>query len=152
MSEVMRFVETSKPIDLSDWYWTDRKLMAAINDLINKAVTEGLNQLFAEHPPRLSLPIRWTRGDGGYGKPVTDPATIYLHLPLDEKRDGEHNWEISLAEMIADAFWSEYEIPRDTETYEPSEQALALAKRLRVLADSLECGPPDWHKAERQIP
>jgi hypothetical protein len=148
MSEKMRWVPTSKPVEVNFWYWRDEEEFGAvIGEAIRKAVADSLAKLLRENPPELSLPIHWASvdSDGTYGPPVKDPATIYLHLPFDENNDSEHVYEISLAAMIADAFWGEHEFEQwDTDQYEPTEQAFALAGRLRELADLIERGPDDW--------
>jgi hypothetical protein len=146
MTNDMRWLPTSAPIDLSEWTWCNPyrdapELVKVIDAAIGKAVAETLTSVLKEHPPQLSLPIG---GDGYYG-PVNDPATIYLHLPFDKTSDGEHVYQVPLAEVIAFEFWSEHVWEDwETEKYEPSEGARALAVRLRELADLLERGPDNW--------
>jgi hypothetical protein len=150
----MRWVPTSKPIDLSEWTWCNPscdapELVKVIDAAIGKAATETLTNELKEHPPTLTLPIkRASRAEERpdlYGEPVKDPATIHLRLPFDKMQDGEHVYEISLAEVIPDEFWSEHGFEEwDTPTYQPSAGARAFAARLRELADLVERGPDDW--------
>lgn len=150
MSEDMTFVPTSAPLDLSEWEFSftdrDSELGKLINAAMRKELATALDDVLTEYPPCLSLPISWApNGDGFSGSAVEDPATIYLGLPFDKRTDCEHLYAISLERLIESAFWGEHEIEEwETESYEPTENALAFARRLRELADLVERGPDDW--------
>jgi hypothetical protein len=86
------------------------------------------------------------------GRPVKDPATLYLHLPFDgEEPDSQCVWAVSLADVIRYEHWAGGDNHPD-DPYETTEGAMALAKRLRELADHLEHGPPNWKQMIKEGP
>jgi hypothetical protein len=132
MPNNMRMVEDSAEINLERLgFEIDTE---AFSDLVAKAVTSAVADALFEDPPRLSVYPS--------SPPISDPATFYLNLPFDVKNDGECRWQISLADVLGyhylepDGNW-------DSDHYEPRPEALALAARLRELADWLEHGPPE---------
>lgn len=96
-----------------------------IKDLVNKQ----LEELFEDEPPWLHVMSGGSFRNPSDYEAFTDPATFVLSLPNDI------SWHVSLVDIIADSFVSEGEIER-------VDEAKALAKRLREIADMLD-GPPD---------
>ncbi len=121
----MRYVKTSKPIDISEWEFG----FGDFHEIISRSLTEALTNTLNNHPPCIELPFMWAyRGhDGRGGKAVTDPLTLYLTLPLDISTDGECAWEVSLSEVIEDELEL---IDRD--------RATQISAALRDLADKLD--------------
>jgi hypothetical protein len=97
---------------------------------IKPLVNEQLADLFDKEPPCLTVMSRGSFRNPGDYEAFTDPATFVLYLP------NEISWHVHLVDVIASSF-----VTPDHEI-EQVEEAKALAKRLREIADMLD-GPPD---------
>jgi hypothetical protein len=113
-----------------------------IGALIYQTINERLEQHLAEYPPRLSLPVRWgTEHDGNDGPPVSDPLTIYLHLPFDDKRDGTCLWTFPLTELMDEELFDHGIGPEDwcdEDWDDMTPRAKLVIDALRALADKIE--------------
>src|SRR5215467_11719212 len=89
----MKWVKTTQPIDLSTWGLVDDP-------------TDVLRDEFAKGPPDLSFPLEWAFGndpsDGRGGPPPTDPAMLYVDLPLAASSDSICSYSCSLEDAIDD--------------------------------------------------
>ena len=116
--------------------------LEGIGALIYWTINERLEQHLAEYPPRLSLPVRWgTEHDGNNGPPVTDPLTIYLHLPFDDKRDGTCLWAFPLMELMDEELFDHGVGPEDwcdEDGDNITPRAKLVIEALRALADRIE--------------
>lgn len=97
---------------------------------IKALVSEQLETLFDNEPPWLSVMSRGSFRDPSDYEAFTDPATFVLSLP------NEITWHVRLVDILASSF-----VTPDHEI-EQVDEAKALAKRLREIADMLD-GPPD---------
>jgi hypothetical protein len=127
----MEPVKTSKPIDLTTWYYGQCNAVE---------MTEIMrNQLLAD-PPRLSFPYLWAPdGDGHRGPAPTDPVMIYVALPLAAETDEHCCFACSLEELIDDVIDAHKNF--DDGKIRDSEGRFVVARiaeRLRELADKLD--------------
>jgi hypothetical protein len=132
-------VETSEPIDLSDWGFD-----IELDKLIGNAVTEAIKTTFKESPPYIYLPFYWgKKGDGYNGPSVDDPLEIRIGLPFANISDGFDNvfWKFSLMELLTDEF--EMEV-NDIKAGDKAERQSTLPKlraisaRLREIANTVD--------------
>jgi hypothetical protein len=134
----MQWVKTSKPIDLSDWNFD----FGDLDEIIGKGVSEGLANVLSDErtAPDLDLPVYWSRlatdTDGHFGPQPADPATLYLCLPFSDDGDNECCWSLSLFDLVKDTFHNPH--AEGEQLFEPDQRTLALAKRLREIAEWLE--------------
>jgi hypothetical protein len=88
----MHFVETSDPIDLTTWGFAEEPyhildilgddFAEKIGKGIAKRLSDILTEQFKETPPHLYFPFEWGDSDGHGGPPPSDPAMLYVELPL----------------------------------------------------------------------
>jgi hypothetical protein len=138
----MTRVETSNHIDLTTWE------AFSLKPKLGKRITELMQNEFSRAPPRLSLPIQWAWGDeesqDGFGGPApSDPAMLYVTLPLGPDEEGV-NYACSLEVAVDDLI--DLHEDRETEKIMDADGcgiAGKVAARLRELADKLDaaCAP-----------
>jgi len=130
-------------VDLSTWGFTDTIAKDFAKDYgheISEAITDELK----DSPPRITLPWMWgPEGDGYTGSTgVTDPATLYMALPLGGSDCDEVVFGVSLEEAVDDYIEAVTNGRPDTgdKICEPQEieRAKALSARLRELADKVD--------------
>src|SRR5580765_8768993 len=91
--EDMVIVPESSPIDLTTWQLWESDDGQNLNKIVMQAVTDILRKAFEDSPPYLHFPFMWAIGDhasnGFGGPPVSDPAMLYVGLPLTQE---EGDW------------------------------------------------------------
>src|SRR5215471_3750926 len=127
----MHRASSGAEIDLIDWgFAEDHPKRAA-------AMTKLLREEFKENPPQLDLPFEWSAGerpsDGRGGRPVDNPLTIYLELPLGPTEDEHPTWQCTLGELIDHVI--EMNSPPDDETIM---MFAKMAEALRAVATQLD--------------
>ena len=108
-----------------------------------QAVTDILRKAFEEYPPYLHFPFMWAvgepAGDGSGGLPVSDPAMLYVGLPLAAGGDDWCQYACSL-EGAVNGLIDTCANPQTgkIEDAEGREICIKVAARLRELADKLD--------------
>ena len=81
------------------------------------------------------------KDDGNNGPPVSDPLTIYLHLPFDDKRDGACLWAFPLTELMDEELFDHGVGPEDWcdgDWKDMTPRVKLVIDALRALADNIE--------------
>jgi hypothetical protein len=141
----MTFVKTSNPIDLRSRLENGEEV--SLGTIMMKGlaaqVTEALQDAFEESPPYLMFPMMWAFGDApgdGYGGPApSDPAMLYLGLPLAEMDGGACVYACSLEGVVDDLITAL--MNQETKKIEDADAISICAKiaaRLRELANKLD--------------
>ncbi len=144
----MHFVETSEPIDLTTWGFATEPshiiellgddFAEKIGKGIAKQIGDILTEQFKETPPNLYFPFEWEDSDGHGGPPPSDPAMLYVELPL-SGNDDSCCFACSL-EAAVDNVIDLYRAGGDGQVEDEKGRAVCtqIATRLRELAQKLE--------------
>jgi hypothetical protein len=113
------------------------RLQKVLESKIKRELDDWLTTRFKEEAPYLTFPFCWAPEEDGDGGPaVSDPTTIYIHLPALSEPNGV-TYSVPLSEVIKD-FLDSYRHDDGTIDPEQSSPCSALAKRLHELADDIE--------------
>lgn len=108
-------------------------------------INEYLRDSFDYQPPCMSFPYMWwPDSDGIGGSAVSDPATLYVGLPLTESFDDPIYFEILLADVVEDLIERLMSpVSGKVKTEKGQTICRQVAARLRELADRLDaaCEP-----------
>ena len=95
----------SKDIDFTDWdfFGSCDESDKLISQGLSIKVAQTLEEVFEEHPPKLSFGCAWgPKKDGAGGPCPKDPATLYVELPLTGEEYDAVYYSVSLEGVIDD--------------------------------------------------
>jgi hypothetical protein len=144
--EEMVPVPGSPPIDLRTWQLWESDDGQRLNEIVMQAVTDIVRMAFEESPPYLHFPFAWSTGDGCGGPAVSDPATLYVGLPLAEQGGDWCQYACSLEGAVNGLI--DLLVSPETgkiEDVESIERCSKVAARLRELAGKIDaaCEPTE---------
>jgi hypothetical protein len=103
-------VQHTNRIDLTDWSFNTGH--DVIDRIIGAIATPIIREEFEKDAPAISLPFYWGEQDGYGGKPVENPLTLDIQLPLGNDEESVV-YRTTLEEVINDEFFNEFEPAAD---------------------------------------
>jgi hypothetical protein len=138
VKEIAKRIDHLGQADLSEWNLGD---LEPVEVAIKKVITDLLESVFTDSPPRISFP--WEYGpkeDGRNGPPASDPLVVYVETPLGQYDGDGPGWSYNLRDIVEEII--EYREDQRTKMVYDEEGKImlrALAASFRSLAEMIDC-------------